>query len=186
MIPLIAAGIAAAGSIIGGLISGNAEKEAIKKQQEEAKRQREFMEKLFNITLKKGDEAYAQGRTDLNDLFFAQGKLGQSMLADIFKQGRRQSALSGLIGGGTEAAMVTPAVTRLGESFMAQAAQNQLELSKANLTRYGYMTSNIFGGVMGANQGLLQSLGNYAQPAGATIAQGVGQFGMMAGMMGGK
>lgn len=116
----------------------------------------------------------AQSR--LFDLFSSQRGQFQSLLGDIKQSGRQAAAQRGLIGGAQEAALLTPAITRLGESFGTQAAQAQLGLEEMGLNLGTGLDTNYMGSIANLFNTRMSSLGSMAGGA----LSGVGGAGQTA------
>ena len=127
----------------------------------------------FDTGLESTKNIYDTSTTNLNnrmgaaqsrlfDLFSSQRGQFQSLLDDIKQSGRRAAAQRGLIGGAQEEALLTPAITRLGESFGTQAAQAQLGLEEMGLNLGTGLDTNYMGAISNLFNNRMSSLGSMA------------------------
>lgn len=137
IIPLLGAAVGAIGAGVGA--SSQAEQQ--KKNRELTRERTQYFQDIFSQQQAKTEQAFGAAKTSLGEtfggaqerlqeLFTAQGGQFQNILADIQQSGRQQAAQSGLIGGGVESALVSPAIERTSQAFGTQAAGAQLGLEQ--------------------------------------------------------
>lgn len=197
VIAAIGAGLGALGSIFGA--SSQADQQ--KKNRKLAQQRTQYFQNLFNDLQSQGAAAVEGARTRLGDifggaqqrlqdLFTAQGGQFQNILGDIQTSGRQQAAQSGLIGGGVESALVSPAIQRTATQFGTQAAQSQLGLEqlflqamagldRSNIARLGGLSQLAMGqlGTAGGQQLATQAGQQSINPLLAGIGGGLSGLG---------
>lgn len=188
---------------VGGVLDANSKNNAIKRQQDLANTQRVRAGEFYDKTTANTGNAVvgSRNRIDTREGIagqqlqqFLQGEAGlaQRSIADTMKQGRRQAAASGLIGGGQEAGMVNPAIERILSNFAQVGTKAQLDFQSL----FGGMNQNLdsqeigglqqqqglaLQGFQNAQQNELNSLMNYGQ---SPIAGGIA--GNLAGSQAGQ
>lgn len=190
-IPLIAAGISALGSYLGGQQQAS----AMQSQQQAAARQAQQWRDLYENLVGRGESAFSQARQmqDINllkgqnllyDFYKGQRSPVQTMLQDVRESGRETAARSGLIGGGQEAMYVEPSVQRIGQQAQSDWARAQLNLfgnymgqqtalEQANLARLGNLAQGALGQAGSAGEQQISALGQYPNILGQTIGGGL-------------
>jgi hypothetical protein len=185
-----------------GAYQNDTQQKAIDIQIGAAKEQNNAWMQQYTDLSNQGDAAYLKSKNTLSDLYkesqtglqtvFATRDVAlNDLLAGIRTTGRNQSAQSGLIGGGQESSSVDPALqsasqnesstrTNMQSDLLNQYNNALMSLDQTNLARIGNLTQGAMSQAGSLNQGYINSLNNYANPAGAAV--GGGLSGLSAGL----
>lgn len=138
---------------------------------------------IYNTATNNLARRMGSAQDSLNKLFYSQEGQFKTLLRDVQDAGRQQASQRGLIGGAQEQALLTPAITRLGESFSTQAAQAQLGLNEMGLNLGTGLDANYMGTMANLFGSRMSSLGSMAGGAmsgvnssGSGALQGAGLY----------
>jgi hypothetical protein len=175
--------IGGAAGLVGGILSGNAEDEAIKKQQKNtaALMEQARQDRLNAYTQGAGQarDIYNSGLSQLDKLYNTTNGVFAGQIATAKNQADLSAARSGLTGGSQAQNLLNPSIT----AATVQAHQEQQQAQLQLLEQFGQNMQSLSGQQMGiagnlesgAQAGVIQAGTSYANP----LAQGLS--GMLAG-----